>query len=122
MPALAAWTAFLLCRYLTRSLWPSIVGGYLFGFSSYLLAQDGYGGHLNLGAVFLLPLIVLAILRYLDGRLDARGLVLRLAPLVRLADPALDRGRLRGRRSRAVHCLSRLLRASCPRAAGAWSR
>ena len=37
LPALAAWTAFLLCRHLTRSFWPSLAGGYLFGFSSYLL-------------------------------------------------------------------------------------
>ena len=37
MPVLAAWTAFLLCRHLTRSFWASLVGGYLFGFSSYML-------------------------------------------------------------------------------------
>ena len=30
LPALAAWTAYLLCRYLTGALWPSLVGGYLF--------------------------------------------------------------------------------------------
>ncbi len=34
LPAAAAWTAFLLCRYLTGALWPSLVGGYLFGFSA----------------------------------------------------------------------------------------
>jgi hypothetical protein len=78
MPALAAWTAFRLCRYLTRSLWPSLVGGFLFGFSSYLIAQDGYGGHLNLGSVFLLPVVALTILRFLDGELGGRGVVLRL--------------------------------------------
>jgi hypothetical protein len=32
LPALAAWTAYLLCRELTGSMWASIVGGYLFGF------------------------------------------------------------------------------------------
>ena len=32
MPGLAAWTMFVLCRYLTGSVWPSLVGGYLFGF------------------------------------------------------------------------------------------
>ena len=43
MPALTAWAAFLLCRYLTRSFWPSLAGGYLFGFSSYVLAEGGGG-------------------------------------------------------------------------------
>jgi hypothetical protein len=84
MPALAAWSAFLLCRYLIRSLWPSLVGGYLFGFSSYLLGQVGGGGHLHLAAVALHPLVALVVLRYLDRDLDGRGLVLRLGPLLAL--------------------------------------
>ena len=84
MPALAAWSAFLLCRYLIRSLWPSLVGGYLFGFSSYLLGQAGGGGHLHLAAVALHPLVALVVLRYLDRDLDGRGLVLRLGPLLAL--------------------------------------
>lgn len=83
MPALAAWTAFLLCRYVTRSLWPSLFGGYLFGFSSYLLAQGG-GGHLHLSSVFLVPLVVLTLLRYLDGRIGSRRLVLELGPSLAL--------------------------------------
>jgi hypothetical protein len=83
MPALAAWTAYLLCRYLTRSFWPAFVGGYLFGFSSYVLAT-AWGGHLNLSSVFLLPLIALVLLRYLDGALGGGGLVLRLAPMLAL--------------------------------------
>ncbi|MBV8080447.1 MAG: hypothetical protein JO186_08745 [Actinobacteria bacterium] len=61
MPALAAWTAYLLCRHLTGRLWPSLVGGYLFGFSSYMLGAEL--GHLHLTAVFLLPLIALAVVR-----------------------------------------------------------
>jgi hypothetical protein len=83
MPAVAAWTAFALCRYLARSLWAAIVGGYLFGFSSYLLAQGG-GGHLQLSSVFLLPLVALLVLRFLDSDLDVRGLVLRLGPVLGL--------------------------------------
>src|SRR5689334_22444460 len=39
MPALAAWAAFLLCRHVTKSFWPSLAGGYLFGFSSWMLGQ-----------------------------------------------------------------------------------
>ena len=40
VPAVSAFTAYLLCRHLTRSLWASLVGGYLFGFSSYMLGQE----------------------------------------------------------------------------------
>ncbi len=80
LPALAAWTAFLLCRYLTRSLWPSLVGGYLFGFSSYMLGQEE--GHPHVSAVFLLPLVALVIVRFVVGELSGRGLVLRLGPLI----------------------------------------
>jgi hypothetical protein len=54
-PALAAWTAFILCRYLSRSYWPALLGGYIFGFSSYMLAQT-LGGHLNATLVFPVPL------------------------------------------------------------------
>ena len=80
LPAFAAWTAFLLCRQLTRSFGPSLVGGFLFGFSSYMLSQEE--GHLHLTSVFLVPLVALVLVRYLEGELDARGLVVRLAPLL----------------------------------------
>ncbi len=78
-PAVSAWTAFLLCRHLTRSLWPSLAGGYLFGFSSYILGQ--LQGHLHMTAVFLLPLIALASVRYLQGELAGRGFAWRLGVL-----------------------------------------
>jgi hypothetical protein len=80
IPAFAAWTAFLLCRYLTRALWPSLVGGYLFGFSSYMLGNEE--GHMHLTAVFLVPLVALVVLRYLDGALSRRGAAVRLGVLL----------------------------------------
>jgi hypothetical protein len=83
LPAISAWTAFLLFRYLTRSTWASIIGGYMYGFSSYALAHQ-LGGHLNLTAAFLLPLVGLVVLRYLRHDLSARGLALRLGPLIAL--------------------------------------
>jgi hypothetical protein len=82
MPALAAWTAFLLCRYLTRSLWASVIGGYLFGFSSYMIGQ--IEGHLHMTSVFLLPLFALVVIRYVEHGLDGINLTIRLAPLVAL--------------------------------------
>ncbi len=80
LPAAAAWTAFLLCRRLTGDIWASFVGGYLFGFSSYLVGRSG-SGQLHLAAVVLLPLVALVVLRFLDGELTGRGLVVRLGPL-----------------------------------------
>jgi hypothetical protein len=83
LPALSAWTAFLLCRYLTRSAGASIVGGYLYGFSSYMLAHQS-AGHLNLTAVFLVPLVVLVVFRHLREDVSPRGLAWRLGLLVAL--------------------------------------
>ena len=81
LPALAAWTAFALCRYLTHRVWPSLVGGYLFGFSSYSVLHAGLG-HLNLTSVFLLPLVGLVVLRFLNRQLSGVQLVVRLGPLL----------------------------------------
>jgi hypothetical protein len=76
MPAFSAFSAYLLCRYLTRRTWAGIVGGYLFGFSSFMLGQEL--GHMHMTAVFLVPLVPLAVLRYLRSELDGRGLGWRL--------------------------------------------
>jgi hypothetical protein len=83
LPALAAWTAYLLCRHLTGSLWASLVAGYLFGFSSALI-QDALWGDPNVGGVFLLPLIVLVVVRYLQAELSRRALAWRLGVLLAL--------------------------------------
>jgi hypothetical protein len=82
MPGLAAWTAFLLCRHITRSLWPSLVGGYLFGFSAYMAGQ--IGAHMHMDSVFLLPLVALVVLRFVEGELGGRALVVRLGPMLAL--------------------------------------
>ncbi len=76
-PALSAWTAFLLCRHVIRSFWPSLLGGYLYGFSSYELGQ--MQGHLNLTLTFLLPVCVLLVLRRVEGTIGPRRFVLLLA-------------------------------------------
>ena len=69
LPALSAWTAYLLCRYLTGSIWAAVVGGYLFGFSTAFLRQQLLG-HLHVTAVFLLPLIALVLVQYVRGELS----------------------------------------------------
>jgi hypothetical protein len=81
LPALGAWAAYALCRYVTASTGASLIGGYLYGFSSYMLAQQ-FASHLNLTAVFLVPLVPLVVVRYLDGRLTSRGFAWRLGALI----------------------------------------
>jgi hypothetical protein len=81
MPALAAWTAYFLCRHLTRSFWASLVGGYLFGFSAAVLRPLLFG-NLPVNSVFLLPLVALVLVRYVQGELGARGLAWRLGVLL----------------------------------------
>ena len=38
-PALAGWAAYLLCHRVTKASWPSLAGGYLFGFSTYMVGE-----------------------------------------------------------------------------------
>ena len=69
-------TAFLLCRELTRNGTRPLAGGYLFGFSSYMLGQTL--NHVNLALVFLLPLAVLLAVRHARGEISDRRYVVAL--------------------------------------------
>jgi hypothetical protein len=80
LPAAAALSAYRLCFCLTGQRWPSFIGGYLFGFSGYLLGQEE--GHMQMTSVFLLPFIALTVLRFLRRELDQRRLLVRLGPLL----------------------------------------
>jgi hypothetical protein len=75
---LTAWATFFLCYHLTSQIWPSLIGGYLFGYCGYMLSQGT--GHPHLIVLFPIPItIYLAILRY-EGRIS-RVLFLALTPL-----------------------------------------
>ena len=76
-PALAAFTAYLLCRRVVGRELPAIAGGYLFGFSTYMLAQ--LTAHANLSLVFLVPVMVHLALRRASGELSRRAYMLTLA-------------------------------------------
>ena len=69
-PALAALTAFKLCREVSGRFGPSLVGGYLFGFSSFMLAESL--AHLHLTLAFPLPLALLLAIRRFRGSLTRR--------------------------------------------------
>ena len=77
---LAAFSAFLLCRRVTGVFWPSILGGYIFGFSPYMLGQ--VLEHLVLVVVFPVPLIVLLTLKKLEGEISPRRFTTLLAVLL----------------------------------------
>lgn len=81
-PALAGWTAFLLCRHMTRAYLPALAGGYVFGFSSYELAH--LQGHLNLGLTFVVPLVALISIRFYEGAVGATRFVIVMALLLAL--------------------------------------
>jgi hypothetical protein len=76
-PPLAAWTTFLLARRLTRDVPASLVAGFLFGFSPYLISQSVT--HLNLSFVCLVPLAGLLAVRFFEGSLGSRRYTALLA-------------------------------------------
>ncbi|MGH7813054.1 MAG: hypothetical protein ACREQI_03525 [Candidatus Binataceae bacterium] len=80
-PPLAGWAAFLLCRQLSGSWWPALLGGCLFGFSSPILAEE-CTGDLHVTLVFLVPLAVLAIIRAIEGRTPPGRFTVLLAAIL----------------------------------------
>jgi hypothetical protein len=79
-PILGAWSAFWLCRYVTKSPWASVLAGLAYGFSTYAVTE--LSGHLHLAVTFCLPLIGLCVLKALDGSHSRRQTVLWLTVLL----------------------------------------
>ena len=71
--ALAGWCAFILCRYLSGEYWAALVGGYVFGFSAYMLGQTA--AHLDLILTFPIPLFALLLIRGFRADLAWRALI-----------------------------------------------
>ena len=69
-PVLAAWMAFGMNMELCAAFWPSLFGGWLFGFSVYEITQMQYD--LNLAMTFALPAGVWLFLRRCHGRISRR--------------------------------------------------
>ena len=79
-PALASLTAFKLCQELAGRFWPSLIGGYLFGFSSFMVAESL--GHLHLTLTFLVPVALLLTVRRFRGTLSQRRYICWLALVI----------------------------------------
>ena len=65
-PTLSAYTAYGLCRHTTNAALPAIVGGFIYGFSTY---QRIEADHLNLALTFIPPLLVMLFLLRLANRI-----------------------------------------------------
>jgi hypothetical protein len=76
-PALAAWATYLLCVRLTRRFWASLVGGFVFGFSTYINQHER--AQLNLLLVFFVPLAVYLVVRRVEGSIGRIAFVVLLA-------------------------------------------
>jgi hypothetical protein len=79
-PVLGAWSAYFLCRYVTRAPGASIVAGFLYGFSTFEMVH--LIGLLHMTLVFIPPIVVLLTLKRLDGVISARRYFVLLALLL----------------------------------------
>jgi len=81
-PALNAYAAFLLVKYLTRNARAAFFCGYLFGFSPYVASH--MLGHLNLAFVPLVPLMLLVCIRRARNQIGRFSFIATLTVLVLL--------------------------------------
>lgn len=77
---LNAWCAFIICRYISQHYWGSLLSGYIFGFSAFMLGHLT-SGHLNLLLVFPVPLAAYCAARRLADDTTDRYFTLTLASL-----------------------------------------
>jgi hypothetical protein len=74
----SGWAAFVLCRRLTWRFWPSLVGGFIFGFSAYEMNHIN-AGQLDIVYSLLLPLIGYLVVLWRDEAIGSGAFVALLA-------------------------------------------
>ncbi|MGH7778540.1 MAG: hypothetical protein ACREQR_01765 [Candidatus Binataceae bacterium] len=79
-PVLAAFAAYLLCRWVVGDFWPSVLGGFVFGFSAYMLNQ--MLAHVCLVMVWPIPLALLAGLKRYAGENSSSAYAVSIALLL----------------------------------------
>jgi hypothetical protein len=79
-PTISAWAANRLCRHISGAVWPSLLAGAMYGFSTYETAQ--LVGHPQMVVMFCPPLVALCVIRLLDGTLSPRRFVLQTTVLL----------------------------------------
>ncbi len=83
VPPVSAWAAFLLTRRLTGRFWPSLLAGCVYGFCPYEVLHQ-WQGQPNLTAIAVFPLLAYLVLRWWEGALRDRWLVIWAAALLAL--------------------------------------
>jgi hypothetical protein len=73
-PATSAFAMYILLRYFQRSFFAATVGGYIFGFSTYEMAQ--LLGHIHLVFLFPIPLMILLAVKKMNGSLSSTRFLL----------------------------------------------
>jgi len=73
--------AFILCWHITRDYSASLLGGYIFGFSPFMLGQLT-SGHLHLLLVFAVPLSLYLVLLRIDEQISRLNFTLLLASIL----------------------------------------
>jgi hypothetical protein len=78
---ITAWCAFILCRYISGSDGASILGGFIFGFSPFMLSQLKFG-HLHTLYAFPIPLALYLAARLFNREIPARRFIMLLGLLL----------------------------------------
>ena len=78
IPATVSWSTFLPCRRISGQFYPSLLGGYLFGFSPYMIGHM-HMGQPNLTLIFGVPICLHLVLLRLDGAIGRIMFVAMLA-------------------------------------------
>lgn len=79
-PAVVGGATFVLCRHIVREFAPALFGGFVFGFSPYLVCK--LLGDIDLALVPMLPLAVYLTLRALDETMRRRTFIVLLALVI----------------------------------------
>ncbi|MDX6223550.1 MAG: hypothetical protein QOD91_2604 [Frankiales bacterium] len=84
-PALSAWSAFLAGRLLGLRARSALLAGFLYGFSTHVIAENS-GAHLHLSLAVFPPLVAALLTRIVDGKVSGRrgGLLLGLAAVLQV--------------------------------------
>jgi hypothetical protein len=78
IPPVSAWAAFIAARRLTRTFWPSLLAGAVYGFCPYELVHD-WQGQPNLTAIAVFPLMAYLVVRWWDGGMTTKWFVAAMA-------------------------------------------
>ena len=81
-PVAAALSAYLLCHEITKRYFPSLFGGYIYGFSTYMLGQ--LTGHSALVVIFPIPLLALISIKYFNNTISKPAFIISTTLLLLL--------------------------------------